>query len=213
MAAAERSFTTEQVLRITGLSRRRLAYWLDHRIISADVDEARGRGHVRLWSFRNLVEVSVALWLRDRVSLQLIGKIVTALRAMGTESPLASVRFAVVEGPKRRGQRDHVVVVGDDGGIREPISGQVIFEGVLPLERWSEELERAAARDRRQRRRPGEVERRRGRLGSADVFAGTRVPVEAVRRLHAAGWSDRRILENYPGLTVRDLRSALSTAG
>jgi len=26
----------------------------------------------------------------------------------------------------------------------------------------------------------------------------------------AAGWSDRRILENYPGLTVRDLRSALS---
>ena len=35
-------FTSEQVMRLTGVSRRRLTYWLDHGIVSAEVDEARG---------------------------------------------------------------------------------------------------------------------------------------------------------------------------
>ena len=39
-----------------------------------------GAGAVRLWSFQNLLEVRVALWLRDRVSLQLLRKIVQSFR-------------------------------------------------------------------------------------------------------------------------------------
>lgn len=202
------AWTTEQVLRITGVSKRRLGYWLDKQIISADVDEARGRGRVRLWSFSNLVEVRVVMWLRDRVSLQLIGKIVSQLRDHGVDQPLSEVRFAVVDTGRSRRPTD-VVVQRSDGSWETPIDGQVVMEVVLPLERFADELRVASERDRAGRRQPGRVERRRGRMGSVEVLAGTRVPVAAIRRLDAAGWSAERIVENYPGLTVRDVTVAL----
>jgi uncharacterized protein (DUF433 family) len=41
------------------------------------------------------------------------------------------------------------------------------------------------------------------------VLAGTRVPVAAIQRLDAAGWSVERIIDNYPGLTRRDVAVAL----
>lgn len=208
MVPAERAWTTEQVLRITGVSKRRLGYWLDKGIVGADVDEARGRGRVRLWSFSNLVEVRVALWLRDRVSLQLIGKIVEHLRKRGVDQPLLELRFAVVDTGKPRRPTD-VVVQREDGSWETPVEGQVVMEVVLPLERFADELRAASERDRAKRRQAGRTERRRGRMGSAQVLAGTRVPVAAIRRLHESGWSADRIIENYPGLTERDISAAL----
>jgi uncharacterized protein (DUF433 family) len=208
---AERAWTTEQVLRITGVSKRRLGYWLDREILTADVDEARGRGRVRLWSFANLVEVRVVVWLRDRVSLQLIAKIVEHLRKRGIDQPLAELRFAVVDTGKAKRPTD-VIVQRPDGSWETPIEGQVVMEVVLPLNRFADELRAASEQDRARRRQPGRVERRRGRLGSVEVLAGTRVPVAAVRRLFAAGWSTERIIENYPGLTERDVAAAVETS-
>jgi uncharacterized protein (DUF433 family) len=205
-SAPQQAWTTEQVLRITGVSRRRLAYWLDRGILTADIDEARGRGRVRLWSFSNLLEVKVALWLRDRVSLQLIGTIVNRLRAEGTKQPLAEMRFAVVDTGKPKRPTDVIIQRAD--GPWELSDHQVVMEGVLPLTQFAEEVRRESERDRARRRQPGRIERKRGRLGSTDVFSGTRVPVAAIRRLRAAGWSDARIIENYPGLTRRDLAAA-----
>ncbi len=202
------AWTTEQVLRITGVTKRRLGYWLDRGIVTAEIDEARGRGHVRLWSFSNLVEVKVALWLRDRVSLQLIGKIVERLRTAGLDRPLAEIRFAVVDTGKV-GRPNDVVVQQSDGTWETPIDRQIVMEVVLPLRRFEEELREASERDRLRRRQPGKVERRRGKLGSAEVLAGTRIPVEAIRRLSEAGWTTDRIIENYPGITTRDIDAAV----
>src|ERR1017187_4694858 len=94
------AFTSEQVMRITGVSRRRLTYWLERGVVTAEVDAARGRGHVRLWSFGNLLEVRVALWLREKVSLQLLTKVVRKLCREGLTKPLADLRVAVVEGKR-----------------------------------------------------------------------------------------------------------------
>jgi len=202
------AWTTEQVLRITGVSKRRLGYWLDRGIVTAEIDEARGRGRVRLWSFSNLVEVKVALWLRDRVSLQLIGRIVERLRTAGLDRPLAELRFAVVDTGKVRRPND-VMVQQSDGTWETPIDRQIVMEIVLPLRRFEEELREASERDRVRRRQPGKVERRRGKLGSAEVLAGTRIPVETIRRLSEAGWTTERIIENYPGITTRDIDAAV----
>jgi uncharacterized protein (DUF433 family) len=204
-------FTTDQVLRLTRISRRRLGYWLDHGILAADVDEARGRGHVRLWSFRNLVEVRVALWLRDKVSLQLIRAIVGKLRAQEElEHPLTDVSFGVVE-TSRKARRQDVVIQRPDGSWETWAEGQKVMEVTVPLRRFAEELRQAADADRRARRRVGTVERRRGALGSTAVLAGTRVPVSAIRSLNEAGWSTERIVENYPGLEAADVAAALQT--
>ena len=196
-------------MRLTGVSRRRLAYWLDRGVVSADVDVARGRGRVRLWSFTNLVEIRVAVWLRERVSLQLLGKVVGALHRRGYSFPLAEVRVAVVDAERHRVR---VVVQGPDGRWEEPLSGQLVMELVLPLARFQDELTAALEHERRATRVPGRIERKRGHLGSEPVFAGTRVPVAAVQRLHAAGWGAERIVAAYPGLTAADVEAATKPA-
>jgi uncharacterized protein (DUF433 family) len=203
-------YTTEQVIRVTGVTKRRLEYWLNKSIVTADIDMARGRGRVRLWSFRNLVEVRVALWLRDSVSLQLIAKIVKRIRQRGVSSPLSTLQWAVVK--RSHTGRADVVVQWHEGEWAHPLSGQIVFHGVLPLQQFGEELTEAVADDRTKRRKAGSVEQRRGALGSKPVFAGTRIPVETVVRLHAAGWKTSRILKNYPGLTMPDVEAALAQA-
>lgn len=44
------------------------------------------------------------------------------------------------------------------------------------------------------------------------VVKGTRIAVELIVELLAAGWSERTILDNYPGLTGQDLRACLAYA-
>lgn len=203
------SFTTDQVARITKVSHRRLQYWLERQIITADIDVNRGRRHVRLWSFANLVEVKATVWLRSKhLPLQSLAKIVERLRERGAARPLAEVQIAVRSKPGRLGVRDVMVQFGD-GVWLHPISGQEL----LFLDPWKDfgsELEAAVAADEARRRTVGLIERRRGTLGSEPVFAGTRIPVKAVTDLIDSGWGVDRVLKNYPGLTSRDVETALS---
>lgn len=45
------------------------------------------------------------------------------------------------------------------------------------------------------------------------VLKGTRLSVEFLLGLKAAGWSDEQILENYPQLTADDLHALYAFAG
>lgn len=53
----------------------------------------------------------------------------------------------------------------------------------------------------------GKVEQRRGALGNKPVFAGTRIPVDTVRRYLDAGRSTTRVLAAFPDLTRDDIES------
>jgi uncharacterized protein (DUF433 family) len=44
------------------------------------------------------------------------------------------------------------------------------------------------------------------------VVRGTRIAVEFVLELIAAGWSFDEIMANYPGLTVEDIRACVACA-
>jgi len=46
-------------------------------------------------------------------------------------------------------------------------------------------------------------------LSGKPVIAGTRISVELILEKLAAGWSISEILENYPELTIEDIRAAL----
>ncbi len=196
-------------MRLTGISRRKLSYWLDTGIVSAEIDAAKGRGRVRLYSFRNLVEIRTAMWLRDKVSLQLIRKIIVRLGALlESESPLVDVAFGILETGRKR-DPFRVAIKCEDGAWEHWESGQLIMEIAIPIGSMAEHLSRAAERDRRSRRRSGHIERRRGVLGSAPVLAGTRIPTRAIWSLHEAGYDTARILANYRGLTAADVKAAL----
>ena len=81
------------------------------------------RGRIRVWSFTNLLEVRVALWLREQVSRQLLGKIVPALRREASTRPWArSWGWLVVED---RSRKRVIVVQSPDGAWEEPLSGRV----------------------------------------------------------------------------------------
>lgn len=44
------------------------------------------------------------------------------------------------------------------------------------------------------------------------VVKGTRLTVEFILRLYAAGWTEKQILENYPTLTSEALRAVFAFA-
>jgi len=50
-------------------------------------------------------------------------------------------------------------------------------------------------------------------MGGAPCIRGLRIPVATVLRLLAGGYSETRILEELPDLTVQDIQGCLGVAG
>jgi uncharacterized protein (DUF433 family) len=210
------AFTLEQVLRLNPVSRRRLLYWIEKGVVSPDAQVMRPRGPIRLFSFRNLLEVRVAVWLRDKLSLQLIRKILERLRAQGFNQPLSTITFGIIESESADDPHPHydVALQYPDGSWEQwETPGQLFMALTVPIQKLETGLRTAIEVDRQRSRRVGAIERRRGVLGSAPVVAGTRIPIAAIRRLHEAGYTADRILENYPGLELRDIEAALAAKG
>ena len=55
----------------------------------------------------------------------------------------------------------------------------------------------------------GSVERSRYVAHNAHVIAGTRIPVNAIKRFTEAGYTVDQILQEYPDITKEDVRAAI----
>ena len=67
------SFTTTEVSRIVGASRRQLAYWDETGLLSPSLRAASGRGSRRLYSLQDIIELKILLrLLKSPLSLQRI---------------------------------------------------------------------------------------------------------------------------------------------
>ena len=186
---------------IAGISPQRLWYWESTGLISPSVRRPISKKNVvRLYSFERLVELVVAAALVDApgISLQHLRKIITYLQEDAQyENPLRELRFAV------RG--DQVYFQHPDGsweGSRN--RRQLVVHQVLDL---AEIRSHIRSRLRRDRSTFGHVEKRRSAYGSKPVFAGTRVPIAAVKSFIEGGASDQEILEAYPDLDLEDVRA------
>lgn len=202
--APVRAFTVEKALQLTGLSRRQLQYWDEQGFLRPSIAARAGRGRPRLYDFRDLVSLRVAANLRTDygISLQQIRKVVEHLRGLDYEHPLTELQFFALR------QRLYFREAGTVRSSHAPAQSLVTF--TVPFEPIVHSLEAAIAKI--DARRPsGQVERRRGTLGSKPVIAGTRIPVAAVQRMAVAGCSARQIAEHYPDLTAADIRGVLAT--
>jgi uncharacterized protein (DUF433 family) len=151
---------------------------------------------VRLYEFVELLALMVAAELRARgVSLQHIRQIVAHLLQRGYDQPLTQLRFATVGGQVYFQHSD-----GEWEGDIKP--DQLVLHQVLDLDLIRRRIVDCMNRSEDE---PGQVERRRGVLGGKPVFAGTRVPVDTVRRYLAAGRSPGDILEAFPVLNRADI--------
>lgn len=90
------NFNTRAVIKITGLTMRRIDYWDRTHFIKPSVSEASGYGSVRLYSFNDLIQMKVAGTLLNKgISLQKIRKSITYLKKNMPEvrKPLLQLRF------------------------------------------------------------------------------------------------------------------------
>ncbi|MDQ6879698.1 MAG: DUF433 domain-containing protein [Candidatus Dormibacteraeota bacterium] len=196
-----RAFSADKVRRLTGLTERKLQYWDERQFLSPSVSGRSGPGRRRLYDFRDLVSLRVATQLRNEgVSLQEIRRTVAHLRSLNYEQPLAEIRFEQVKG------RLYFQEAGTIRAGRRP--EQVIATYAIPFRAIVHGLERDIAK--LDRRPFGQIERRRGVLGSKPVVAGTRIPVASIQRLSSAGASVTKIRQLYPDLTGKDIRAALA---
>jgi DNA-binding transcriptional MerR regulator len=76
-----KDYGSNDIVRLTGDTRWELTYWCRRMIVSADVAETHGTGSYRRFSFRDVVEVAVAVALRRLgVGVNQIGYALMALR-------------------------------------------------------------------------------------------------------------------------------------
>ena len=74
-------FNAKTVCNITGITKRQIDYWDRIHFIKPSIKEASGYGSVRLYSFKDLVQLKVAKTLKDKgLSVQKIRKSINYLK-------------------------------------------------------------------------------------------------------------------------------------
>jgi uncharacterized protein (DUF433 family) len=198
---AIRAFGDDQVEQLTGLSARRLWSWARRGFITPSHSIRRGRGGRRLYDFRDLVSLRVAADLLSQgVGGREISKAHAHLRSLDFEKPLAEVPFWVY---------DRHLYFSEADTLRAGRRPEQTVPGfMVPVPQIVDDLEKRILK--LDQRPIGEIERRRGVLGSKPVIKGTRIPIAAIRRLAEDGLSEAQIRECYPDLEPADIRAALA---
>ena len=90
------AYNSKTVCKLVGISKRQIGYWDETHLIKPSVQEAGGRGSVRLYSFADLVQLAVVKSLIDQgITLQKIRKSINYLKKNfpQIEKPLAQLKF------------------------------------------------------------------------------------------------------------------------
>lgn len=196
------AFTEEQAARLARLSVRQLRYWDRTGFFTPDVvGSEAGVPGARIYSLRNIVGLRVLGTLRRDfgISLQHLRKVAAKLEGM--DQSLWSRLTLYVRGRE-------VCTPNGEGGFTSIVSEQDTLPD-LPLPRVAQDVEAEVVA---MRHRPsstiGRIERHRNVARNNEVFAGTRIPVDAVREFIEAGFSDEDILAEYPTLRSDDIKAA-----
>jgi uncharacterized protein (DUF433 family) len=193
------AFTPDQVSRVTGLSRRQLAYWEQTGFFApAYIDSSRPR-FGRMYSFKDVVGLKTVARLRDRLPLQELRRIGAWLHERYDE-PWNALTFYVA------GQS--VVFEAPSGDRRVAGSGQM----VLPIHLAEVERDVTNATDelrRRDSRQVGRIVRNRFVQHNTWVIDGTRIPTRAIWEFAEAGCTAEEIRAEYPGLEPDDISAAI----
>jgi DNA-binding transcriptional MerR regulator len=200
------AFNADQVMALTGLSARQLAYWDRIGFFPPHYSERFESGRsARLYSFRDLVGLRALAVLRNthRVSLQELRKVHQQL-VDRSESPWSEVTFYVFGNS----------VFFDDPETSLRMSGVKPGQRVVDIPMARVERDMRAAANRLRVRTPeevGTVRQYRSVMSHAPVLTGTRIPTSAVWNFHQAGYDTAAIIAEYPSLTPEDVAAAIDT--
>lgn len=201
------AFSEEQTERLTGVTKRQLRYWDSTSFYTPSyAEENRRVAFSRVYSFKDLVALRVLNTLRNqhKVSLQSLREVRDKLNFLESDpDKWTGIRLYVLN--KR------VVWHEPETDLpQEVLSGQyvakvlVLDEVVADTRNKIEELKAP-----RKREQFGSIEKSRYVVHNVPVIAGTRIPVNAIKRFSDAGYTVEQILKEYPDLTEQDISAAL----
>ena len=200
------AFSEEQTARLTGVSRSQLRYWDRTDFYRpAFTSESRRIQFSRVYSFQDIVALRVLNALRNDlgVSLPHLRDASARLRS-SVNAPWTGVKLWVVN--KR------VVWQEPDTDAPQEIISKQYVPAALVLEDVASRTREDVAQFRKQRdpATVGFVERHRYVNHNAPVLAGTRIPVQAIKRFADAGYTEQEILLEYPDLEAADIKAAIA---
>ncbi len=196
------AFTTEDVARLTGLSKRQILYWDATGVYSPSLARGtKGQAHGRVYSFRDVVALRTLAMIRNSVSLQEIRRVGSWLRDH-YQAPWSELRFCIL---------GHTILFSDPrtGGL---VSTAPAGQRVIPfnLEEIAEDVTaRFHTLQRREQSEVGQIERDRYVVRNDYVVAGTRIPTQAIWEFHRANYDAETILREFPSLTGDDIQAAI----
>jgi DNA-binding transcriptional MerR regulator len=135
-------YTAKQVTAITGVSYQTLNLWARTGLVEPSIAQAAGTGTERIYSFRDLIALKLAVELRKGgVTTSALRKVIRFLGAIsGLENPLSDARLVVTE--------NDVVLVRSSKELVSVLKkpGQAYLAFVLDLPRMIVALKEAAQR-------------------------------------------------------------------
>jgi uncharacterized protein (DUF433 family) len=198
------AFSAEQVTKITGLTSRQLSYWDGLGFFKPEFSEVFGQGRsTRFYSFTDVVGLRVLSVLRNqhRISRQKLHKIAETLHRH-SKRPWSDLKLMVCNG--------EVVFINPQTNQGEgAITGQYVM---VPIIDHIKHVKNAAAQlSQRTKDQIGQFAQHKRVAHNQRVLAGTRVPVRAIKRFLAAGYSPEDILIEYPSITRRDVEAVMKS--
>src|SRR5438270_13829513 len=90
-------YTARQVITVTGVSYQTLNHWARTGLVEPSIAQAAGTGSERVYSFRDLIALKLAVELRKGgVTTRALRKVIDFLRSSnGLESPISEARLVV----------------------------------------------------------------------------------------------------------------------
>lgn len=198
------AFTEDQVVRLTGVSRRQLRYWATDKFFIPSIKmEDDNLAELRLYGFRDLLCLKIINSIRNesKVSFPELRKAKERLAHLGSDMWAKTTLYV---------HRKKIVFDNPETGQKEETStGQGVLE--IPLQVIAGKMEDAVrAMRQRDREAIGKIDDKRGTRASHPVIAGTRIPVSAIQAFHRAGYSVEAIQRQYPSLDTGDIEAAIT---
>ncbi|MET4607650.1 uncharacterized protein (DUF433 family) [Bradyrhizobium sp. JR4.1] len=192
------AFTADQVMQLTGLTMRQLAYWDGLGFFQPQyAAEDRRAPYARIYSFKDVVGLRTLSILKNqyKCSLPHLREVAAELSTYSA-APWAEITLYVW---KRKVQFQEP----ETGRVRGVVDGQY---AMLPIRSVMEDVRNAANRLRQRHvDQIGKIEKHRFVSHQAEVISGTRIRVATIQRFIQAGYSTDQILKEYPTLTAADV--------
>jgi DNA-binding transcriptional MerR regulator len=201
--AVIQAFSEDNVARLTGLTANQLRHWDRTGFFAPSfADDNRKAAFSRVYSFLDIASLRVLSTLRKQeVSLQHLRQVSDKLSHLGSERWTKTTLYVL--------KKKVVFLEPGTEKPREVVSGQYTFS-IRLMDVVADVQKDIDALRRRDDSKIGKIERNRWVAHNAYVIAGTRIPVDAIKEFHEAGYSVEKIQREYPDLTPSDIEAAIA---